>query len=101
MGEVWRARDSRLRRDVAIKSLSALLALDPGRLARLEREAELLASLNHHHIATIQLGGTTKLFDWRKPTEGRSGRFYDVAPDGRFLVATPTGRVRTGRARSR
>jgi eukaryotic-like serine/threonine-protein kinase len=53
MGEVWKARDSRLRREVAIKTLPASLAQDPGRLARLEREATVLASLNHHHIATI------------------------------------------------
>jgi eukaryotic-like serine/threonine-protein kinase len=53
MGEVWRARDTRLRREVALKTLPALLANDPERLARLEREAQLLASLNHPHIATI------------------------------------------------
>src|SRR5690349_4714722 len=53
MGDVWKARDTRLRRDVAIKTLPAALAQDPGRLARLEREASLLASVNHVHIATI------------------------------------------------
>ena len=53
MGEVWRARDTRLRRLVAIKTLPPDLAREPDRLARLEREAELLAALNHHHIATI------------------------------------------------
>ena len=53
MGEVWQARDTRLRRDVAIKSLPGALAHDPARLTRLEREAELLAALNHPHIATI------------------------------------------------
>lgn len=53
MGEVWKARDTRLRREVAIKTLPPSLAQDPGRLARLEREAELLASVNHAHIATI------------------------------------------------
>jgi eukaryotic-like serine/threonine-protein kinase len=45
MGEVYRAHDSRLRRDVAIKVLPAALALDPERMARFEREARLLASL--------------------------------------------------------
>lgn len=53
MGEVWRARDTRLHRDVALKALPPLLAQDPERLSRLQREAELLASLNHPHIATI------------------------------------------------
>jgi hypothetical protein len=37
----------------------------------------------------LRLGPPKKLFDWRKPAEGISGRLYDVAPDGRFLVATP------------
>jgi serine/threonine protein kinase len=53
MGDVWKARDTRLRREVAIKTLPAALAQDSGRLARLEREAALLASVNHDHIATI------------------------------------------------
>ena len=65
MGEVWKARDTKLRRDVAIKTLPAALAQEPERLARLEREAELLATLNHHHIAAIhgleQLHGTSFL----------------------------------------
>jgi len=53
MGEVWRARDTTLHRDVAIKTLPEELAQDADRLARLEREATLLASLNHPNIATI------------------------------------------------
>jgi serine/threonine protein kinase len=53
MGEVYRARDSRLGRDVAIKVLPALFATDRDRLARFEREAKLLASLNHPHICTL------------------------------------------------
>ncbi len=47
MGEVYRARDTRLQRDVALKVLPDLLSGDPDRLARFEREATTLASLNH------------------------------------------------------
>src|SRR5262245_50558918 len=53
MGEVYRARDPRLSREVAIKALPAEVAQDPDRRARFEREAQLLASLNHPYIATI------------------------------------------------
>ena len=53
MGEVYRAHDLTLKRDVAIKVLRQELASDAERLARLEREAQLLASLNHPGIATI------------------------------------------------
>src|SRR5438552_1300609 len=53
MGEVYRARDTKLNRDVAIKVLPDLFAADPERLARFEREAQVLASLNHPHIAAI------------------------------------------------
>jgi serine/threonine-protein kinase len=53
MGEVYRARDNRLNRDVALKVLPAAFAADPERLARLMREAQLLAALNHPNIASI------------------------------------------------
>src|SRR6516162_6564779 len=53
MGEVYRARDSRLNRDVAIKVLPTDVAADHDRLARFEREAQVLASLNHPNIAQI------------------------------------------------
>ena len=53
MGEVYRARDTKLDRDVAIKVLPAVLAQDPERLARFEREAKVLAALNHPNIAQI------------------------------------------------
>src|SRR6266853_1328642 len=53
MGEVYKARDTKLDREVAIKVLPAALAQDPERLARFEREARVLASLNHPNIAQI------------------------------------------------
>ncbi len=53
MGEVYRARDTTLEREVAIKVLPAALAEDPERLARFKREAKVLASLNHPNIAQI------------------------------------------------
>jgi serine/threonine protein kinase len=53
MGEVYRAKDTKLDRDVAIKILPDAVAQDPERLARFEREAKVLASLNHPNIAQI------------------------------------------------
>ncbi len=53
MGEVYRAKDTNLSREVAIKVLPEQFTQDPQRLARFEREAKLLASLNHPNIAAI------------------------------------------------
>ncbi|MCC6349084.1 MAG: protein kinase [Candidatus Eisenbacteria bacterium] len=53
MGEVWRARDTRLGRDVAIKVIPEDVAADPERITRFEREARLLASLRHPNVATL------------------------------------------------
>jgi len=53
MGEVYRARDPKLMRDVAIKVLPKAFASDSSRLARFQREAQVLASLNHPNISTI------------------------------------------------
>src|SRR5262245_24383117 len=65
MGEVYRATDTNLKRAVAIKVLPAALAADPDRLARFQREAEVLAALNHPNIAQIHglemSDGTTAL----------------------------------------
>ena len=65
MGEVYRARDTRLGRDVAIKILPEAFAHDTDRLARFQREAKILASLNHPNIAAIyeleESGGMTAL----------------------------------------
>ena len=53
MGEVWQARDTTLDRDVALKVLPEAFTADPDRLARFEREAQVLASLNHPNIGGI------------------------------------------------
>jgi serine/threonine-protein kinase len=53
MGEVYRARDTKLNRDVAVKVLPESVADNPDRMARFEREAQVLASLNHPNIAAI------------------------------------------------
>lgn len=62
MGEVYRARDTRLGRDVAVKTLPESFLTDPDRVARFEREAQILAALSHPHIAGIhgieELGGS-------------------------------------------
>src|SRR5215469_2086489 len=53
MGEVYRAKDTKLKREVALKVLPDAFASDPERMARFQREAEVLASLNHPNIAHI------------------------------------------------
>src|SRR5262245_27382444 len=53
MGEVYRARDSKLHRDVALKVLPESLTHDPQRVARFRREAQVLASINHSNIGAI------------------------------------------------
>src|SRR5450631_4358231 len=78
MGEVYKAHDSKLRRDVAIKVLPASFARDADRLARFRREAQLLASLNHPNIAAIynieDSNGTTYLVMELVPGENLAER---------------------------
>ena len=64
MGEVYRARDSRLGRDVAIKVLPLTLAKDVDRRARFEREARAVASLNHPNIAAIAQAPIVVVHNW-------------------------------------
>src|SRR5574338_945632 len=59
MGEVYRARDSRLNRDVAIKVLPDVFATDVDRVARFEREAQAIAALSHPNILALHDVGTT------------------------------------------
>jgi serine/threonine protein kinase len=54
MGEVYRARDAKLGRDVALKILPDSVARDAERISRFHREAQLLAALNHPHVAAIE-----------------------------------------------
>jgi serine/threonine protein kinase len=74
MGEVYRARDGRLQREVAIKVLPEAFAADRDRLARFEREAQVLASLNHPNIAGISTASKKNL-TWRPASAGPSGRW--------------------------
>ena len=78
MGEVYRARDTKLGREVALKVLPDLFARDPERLARFQQEARLLAALNHPHIAAI--------YGLEEAVSGE--------PSGRAPAGEPTGPVR-------
>src|SRR6266700_989159 len=85
MGEVYRARDPRLGRDVAIKVLPARLTSDPSALARFEREARVLASLSHPNILTIFDVGSEEGFSFvvmeLLPGETLSSRIAQCRPD--------------------
>jgi serine/threonine protein kinase len=111
MGEVWRATDTKLGRDVAIKVLPESFAADADRMARFEREAKVLASLNHPNIAQIYgiedralvmelvegetlhgpLAHCIRVYDVRRETEtpltfGGGYGFPVWSADGRYLV---------------
>ncbi|HYN10069.1 MAG TPA: protein kinase [Vicinamibacterales bacterium] len=81
MGEVYRARDTRLDRDVAIKVLPTALARDPDRLLRFEREAKVLASLNHPNIAQI--------YGIEESSDGRA-LVMELVPGGPICGPLPT-----------
>ena len=88
MGEVWQARDTKLDRDVALKVLPEVFTQDPDRLARFEREAKVLASLNHPNIGSIY-----------GLEEAEGGKFRALVLE---LVEGPTlaDRIKQGRFRS-
>ena len=73
MGEVYRARDTRLKRDVALKVLPEAFATDAERLARFHREAEVLATLNHPQIAAIYGIEENRHVSGAGPRAGRGG----------------------------
>ncbi len=101
MGEVYRARDTRLGRDVAIKVLPEDFAHDPERLARFRREAQLLASLNHPNIAAIygleEQDGLRYLVLEYVPGQTLAERIGTSAPaGGRTRGSAPTGAAGPG-----
>jgi len=75
MGEVWRARDARLGREVAIKVLPADLSADPGRLRRFEKEARSASALNHPNIVTVyEIGSAESVYIAMELVEGKTLR---------------------------
>ena len=82
MGEVYRAEDTKLGRDVAIKVLPEAVAADPERLARFEREAKVLASLNHPNIAAI--------YSFERATAGRGAGRFDGDQEREGASPSPT-----------
>jgi serine/threonine protein kinase len=93
MGEVYRARDARLNRDVALKVLPDALSADPERLARFAREAQTLASLNHSNIGAIH---------GLEEAMGRQALVLELSKGRRSLIASRRVRCRsTRRCRSR
>ncbi len=96
MGEVYRARDAKLGRDVAIKVLPAVFTADRDRLARFEREARVLASLNHPNIAAIygleQIGDVQALV--LELVEGETLAERIAARDSRFAIGDALGIAR-------
>ena len=99
MGEVYRARDTRLERSVAIKVLPADLAADPERRARFEREARTISTLNHPHICTLHDVGSTSTPHAAEPglsylvMEHLDGETLDVAQALGDLRSPPGNRL--------
>src|SRR3954454_12849989 len=81
MGEVYRARDTRLDRDVALKVLPAYFAQDPDRLRRFEQEARAVAALNHPNILTVYDVGSAEVIG-----EGSADGIGAAAASAPYLV---------------
>ena len=100
MGEVYRAQDTKLQREVAIKTLPAGFAQDPDRLARFQREAQLLASLNHPNIAAIygleEFNGVRFLVLELVEGQTLAERLAGKSPAGLHGVEMPRRGVSTG-----
>ncbi|MEP6995412.1 MAG: hypothetical protein ABI968_12875, partial [Acidobacteriota bacterium] len=84
MGEVYRARDTQLKPDVAVKLISDALARDPEHLARCEREAQMLAALNHSRIAR-----SARIDDPVWSSDGRSVLFVGTCLVSLLLLGLP------------
>ena len=93
MGEVYRARDTKLGCEVAVKVLPEAFGFDPDRVARFEREAKVLASLNHPHIAALygmeESGGRHFLVMELVEGETLAERLLFVASDFRRTGSSP------------
>ena len=88
MGEVYRARDSKLGRDVAIKILPSHFTADPERRARFAREARMLATLNHPHIGAIY---------GLEEADGVSALVLELVEGRRWPIASSAARCRSRR----
>src|SRR5438309_8249714 len=86
MGEVYRARDLKLKREVAIKILPEEFSRDPDRVSRFQREAEVLASLNHPNIAAINI---------RRKPRARAFRCWNLVKGRRLRKLTGGGPIRS------
>ena len=84
MGEVYRARDTKLERDVAMKFLPRAFMSDPERLARFEREARMLAALNHPNIGAIYGTRECRRHPVSRP---RAGRRRNAGGEARYRPA--------------
>ncbi|HZL84316.1 MAG TPA: protein kinase [Candidatus Krumholzibacteria bacterium] len=86
MGEVWRAQDTRLGREVAIKVLLPEVADDPSRLKRFEKEARSASALNHPNIVTIYDFGTTDSVSWMAMELVQGRTLQEILADGALPI---------------
>ncbi len=94
MGEVYRARDNKLQREVALKVLPKAFAQDPERLARFRREAQVLAQLNHPNIAAVHSVEESEGTHFLVMELALGETLRDRSRAGPFGIASPYGRYR-------